>query len=94
MAFLLPWRQALPVCQAFVGHDQLAFVDAAVQLVLCDRLAEQITLQALDLAPTDAEFRALALDATMNDSVRLSRIRPLGAAEVEAIFRRAAAPGG
>ena len=48
------------------------------------------SLRALGVAPTDAEFRALALDATMNDSVRLSRIRPLGAAEVEAIFRSAA----
>ena len=48
------------------------------------------SLRALGVAPTDAEFRALALDATMGDSVRLSRIRPLGAAEVEAIFRSAA----
>ena len=39
--------------------------------------------------PTDADFRALALDATMNDTVKLTRIRPLGAAEVEAIFRKA-----
>ena len=48
------------------------------------------SLRALGIAPTDAEYRALALDATMQDSVRLSRIRPLDAAEVEAIFRSAA----
>ena len=47
------------------------------------------SLRALGVEPTDAEYRALAMDATMNDSVRLSRIRPLGAAEVEAIFRSA-----
>ena len=47
------------------------------------------SLRELGIEPTDEDFRALALDATMNDTVKLSRIRPLGAAEVEAIFRRA-----
>ena len=47
------------------------------------------SLGALGIAPTDDELRALALDATMNDSMKLSRIRPLGAAEIEAVFRRA-----
>ena len=47
------------------------------------------SLRELGVSPTDAELRALALDATMQDTVKLSRIRPLGAAEVEAIFRRA-----
>ena len=47
------------------------------------------SLRELGIEPTDEEFRALALDATMNDTVKLSRIRPLGAPEVEAIFRRA-----
>ncbi len=46
------------------------------------------SLRELGIEPTDADFRALALDATMNDSVKLSQIRPLGAAEVERIFRR------
>ena len=47
------------------------------------------SLHELGVAPTDEELRALALDATMNDSVKLSRIRPLGAAEIEDIFRSA-----
>ena len=47
------------------------------------------SLRALGIEPTDEEFRALALDATMLDTVKLSRIRPLGAAEVEAVFRKA-----
>ena len=50
------------------------------------------SLHELEIAPTEEELRALALDATMNDSVKLSRIRPLGAAEVESIFRRAKSP--
>ena len=47
------------------------------------------SLDALGIHPSDADLRALALDATMNDSVKLSRIKPLGASEVEQIFRRA-----
>ena len=47
------------------------------------------SLRELGVEPADADFRALALDATMNDSVKLSRIKPLGAADVEAIFRNA-----
>ncbi len=47
------------------------------------------SLRGLGIEPTDADFRALALDATMNDTVKLSRIRPLGAADVERIFKRA-----
>jgi hypothetical protein len=47
------------------------------------------SLRELGIEPADADFRALALDATMNDSVKLSRIKPLGAADVEAIFRSA-----
>ena len=57
-----------------------------------DTLGMPTSLQALGVAPTDDELRALALDATMNDSVKLSRIRPLGAEDIERIFRRAAVP--
>ena len=47
------------------------------------------SLYELGADPTDEELRALALDATVNDTVKLSCIKPLGAAEVERIFRRA-----
>ena len=47
------------------------------------------SLRELGIDPTDEDLRALALDATVNDTVQLSRIRPLGAAEVEAIYRSA-----
>ena len=47
------------------------------------------SLRELGIDPSDEDLRALALDATMNGTVKLSRIRPLGAAEVEAIFRKA-----
>lgn len=46
-------------------------------------------LHELGIEPSDDDIRALALDATMNDTVKLSRVRPLGAAEVEKIFSRA-----
>lgn len=49
-----------------------------------------VNLRELGIAPDSEEIRALSLDATMNDTVKLSRIKPLGADEVEIIFKRAA----
>ena len=54
-----------------------------------ESLGMPTSLGALGIDPKDDELRALALDATMNDSMKLSRIRPLGAAEIEAVFRNA-----
>ena len=47
------------------------------------------SLEKLGIAPTDEDFHALALDATMNGTVKLSRIKPLGVGEIERIYRRA-----
>ena len=48
-----------------------------------------VNLRELGVEASDEDLRALALDATMNDTLKLSRIRPLGAAEIEQIFRDA-----
>ena len=48
-----------------------------------------VSLTELGVKPTDEEFRDLAMDATMNDTMKLSRIRPLDAAAVEKIYRAA-----
>lgn len=48
-----------------------------------------VSLGELGITPSDEELRALAMDATGNDQLKLSRIRPLGAAEIEQIFRTA-----
>ena len=47
------------------------------------------SLGALGVDPDDEALTALALDATRNDTVKLSRIRPLDAAEVKRIFAAA-----
>lgn len=47
------------------------------------------SLSDLNVGITEADLHQLALDATMNDTLRLSRIRPLGAEDVERIYRRA-----
>ena len=47
------------------------------------------SLDELGVHPSGEEIRALSLDATMNGTVKLSRIKPLGAEEVERIFKRA-----
>ncbi len=48
-----------------------------------------ITISDLGVRPTDEEIRALALDATANDQMKLSRIRPLDAKAVEEIYKAA-----
>ena len=47
------------------------------------------SLTELGVEASGDDLRALALDATMNDTLKLSRIRPLGAQEVEQIFQNA-----
>ena len=47
------------------------------------------TLGELGVEPTEEDMQALALDATMNNSLKLSRIRPLDAADTAEIYRRA-----
>ena len=47
------------------------------------------SLKELGIEPGNEEIKALSLDATMGDTVKLSRIKPLGAAEVERIFKNA-----
>ena len=48
-----------------------------------------VSLKELGIEPDDDAIRALALDATMNDTMKLSRIRPLAASDVERIYRAA-----
>lgn len=48
-----------------------------------------VSLRGLGIEPTEADLRGLALDATANDTVKLCRIKPIGAAEAERIYRRA-----
>ncbi len=48
-----------------------------------------VSLGELGVSPTDEDIHALALDATMNGTVKLSRIRPLGTYDIEKIFIRA-----
>ena len=47
------------------------------------------SLRELGVDSGDEALHALALDATMHDTLKLSRIRPLGAEEIEEIFRAA-----
>ncbi len=46
-----------------------------------------VSLSDLGVDPSDEDIKALALDATMNDTLKLSRIRPLAAADVEKIYK-------
>lgn len=48
-----------------------------------------VSLKGLGIAPSDDDLKALAMDATMQDTVKLTRIRPLDAAAVEKIYKAA-----
>lgn len=48
-----------------------------------------VRISEMGLNPSDDDFRELSLDATMQDTVTLSRIRPLSAKDVEKIYRAA-----
>lgn len=48
-----------------------------------------VSLSDLGVSPSDDEIKKLALDATGNDTMKLSRIRPLDAKAVEEIYLRA-----
>lgn len=50
-----------------------------------------VSLTELNVGICETDLRELSLDATMNDTLRLSRIRPLDATAVEAIYKRALA---
>ena len=47
------------------------------------------SLAELKVTPTEEDFKELSMLATMNDTVKLSRIRPLDAKDAEKIFRNA-----
>lgn len=48
-----------------------------------------VSLSDLGIKPNDEDLLALSLDATMQDTVKLTRIRPLDAKAVEEIYRAA-----
>ena len=47
------------------------------------------SLSELGVKPSDEDIRALSLDATMQGSVKLSRIKPLDVSDIENIYRNA-----
>ena len=48
-----------------------------------------VSLSDLGIHPTEEDIKALSLDATIQDTVKLSRIRPLEAADVNRIYQNA-----
>ncbi len=48
-----------------------------------------VTLRGLGIGPNDDDLKALAMDATMNDTMKLSRIRPINADLAYQIYKEA-----
>lgn len=83
-------RYALKVWEISDGDEKSAALEGIRKTVdYFSSIGMPTSLSELGINPPDEDLRALALDATMNDTVKLSQIRPLCAADVERIFRRA-----
>ena len=65
----------------------LAGIEKTLKFFEC--IGMPISIKGLGVEPAEEDIKALALDATMQDSVKLSRIRPLDAAAVEKIYKAA-----
>ena len=66
------------------GGDGLAYAKEYFR-----QLGAPVNLKELGLEnPTDAELMALAMDATQNDTVKLSALSPMNAMDVFTIFRK------
>ena len=65
----------------------LAGIEATVEYFRS--IGMPVSLTELGVKPSEEELKALALDATMNDTVKLSRLKPLGAEEALEIYRLA-----
>ncbi len=71
--------------------DDLAAAKAGINITVdfFSSIGMPVNLQELNVGITEADMPQLSLDATLNDTLKLSRIRPLTAADAERIYRRA-----
>ncbi|WP_026657111.1 iron-containing alcohol dehydrogenase [Butyrivibrio sp. AC2005] len=69
--------------------ETAALVGIEKTLKFFESIGMPISIKGLGVEPAEEDIKALALDATMQDSVKLSRIRPLDAAAVEKIYKAA-----
>ena len=82
-------RRVWGVCES---DDETAAKEGVARTVAFFRsIGMPVTLAELNVGITDADLPQLSLNATANDTLRLTRIRPLDAKAVEAIYRRALA---
>lgn len=83
-------RYARKVWGAEQEDDQAAALTGIAKTVEFFRfIGMPVSLKELGVKPSADDLKALALDATRNDTLKLTRIRPLGAREVKEIFELA-----
>ncbi|SFB88606.1 iron-containing alcohol dehydrogenase [Butyrivibrio sp. YAB3001] len=92
------YKEALPRFAKFARRvwNVQSDNDEAAALVGIEKTVEffksigmPVTIHELGISPDDEDIKKLSFDATMNDTVKLSRIRPLDAAAVEKIYKAA-----
>ena len=83
-------RYARKIWGAEQEDDQAAALAGIARTVEFFRfIGMPVSLKELGVKPSADDLKALALDATRNDTLKLTRIRPLGAREVKEIFELA-----
>lgn len=71
------------------GEEAVALEGIRRTVEYFSSLSMPTSLAELSVFPSDEDIRSLALGATMNDTVKLCAIKPLGAAEIERILTNA-----
>lgn len=79
------WR--IPAGEYSLSEAALLGIEATEHYF--QEIGAPVSLRELGVVATDADMQALALDATMNDTIKLSRLKPLGAKEVYQIYQMA-----
>jgi hypothetical protein len=69
------------------GDQEAAALGIEETLLFFKSIGMPVNLKELGVEPSEEDLRALAMDATMNDSVKLTRIRPLDAEAVYKIYK-------
>jgi alcohol dehydrogenase YqhD (iron-dependent ADH family) len=83
-------RFARKVWDVTEENDEKAALEGIEKTVkFFESIEMPVSLKGLGIDPSDEDIKALAMEATMQDTVKLSRIRPLNAADVEKIYRAA-----
>ncbi len=92
------YKDAIPRFAKFAGkvwniqdadEEKAALLGIEETVKFFESIGMPVTLRGLGIDPSDDDLKALSMDATMNDTMKLSRIRPVDAALAYKIYKAA-----